>query len=1002
MSKEVKADFLAIQGLLKSKSKPVIEHTTLSRDRYNGCRSTSTGISSSNQDLFFQAKLERDSFNKSATLSFREQNLKRKPVKLEKMQNSQNNHSSPSPDFTAHSFLLQPKTVDPGDLYKINMRKSSIDQLIDLNPADEIIAKEEAKSEFLKNCQKFDKIKKLLSNQDLRYFEDFIAGLEASGKIFCECEWLNGKGRVEAVNTVSHLVALVLKAVSDLIEKKNKDKTMIETLKSENEVLASENNRMKDLQNKLEYTSSKLQKLESSRHEFSNSIGQTQRLAEIEKEKLVEKNSILEKYIGELKDVTKIDSLNSELEKYKENYQKMIKEYQAFKRDKESKLYRMQLEIGELRSSLQKNSSSIETYDTQKKVLEERAYVVELKNRSLMEKLSEYRERVAMLYEDCLRFVVYRDLYTKLEEQFNTMRLKYNQLELNIIAGNVTLATDGVIWVSLEDPLFDPVRGFLAKGVDPKVFEPPAPRKDKRTNTEVPVYAHTRHARTVTYSETQLDPSFVNLSKLKLQKPGYASLFEIGDKAASFELPFTNWLEITMRGIYDSKYNEHIFCSFESGRTPSKFPEFVYCWIGRFTIDPGARQVRELEWWKRESSDKLRLELLLALKHEKAKKVWEIHTFVEFLNEDLMLDELAFFLHCRFLLFKGPQLMITSGRFSALHFVALDHVFEIIDRVMEKISPKDRSELKSQLQSKARNKNGSLTLDAGLALRIMLEYYIREKKCKYLVIKGLFNLAPKKPDGGLAFQTFRIICLNLDPEASESLIVKMYRDLWAFGNGQINHDNFFVYANENGFFFHSLRLKGNEDPLPLTPYNEIDEKASDYAKRMRETFNTYAHLKQPTALIREALRSLGVIDLLDNFVKLEELVKNKYQEPLENYRGMNLLDTYKHLWNLAIQLQIIFEQVYSFSPAMQGSEEIKDLEIISLPRACEGFIEKLHKITLQKLTTIVAIRKIQRNWKDKARKSLSIAATVFKGIALLKRGLKHHKNQSSTHSQNST
>lgn len=258
------------------------------------------------------------------------------------------------------------------------------------------------------------------------------------------------------------------------------------------------------------------------------------------------------------------------------------------------------------------------------------------------------------------------------------------------------------------------------------------------------------------------------------------------------------------------------------------------------------------------------------------------------------------------------------------------------------------------------------------------------------MVKGLFYLAPRKPDGTLTYQTFRIICLNLDPEANESMILRLYRDVWAFGNGQMTHDNFFIFGNESGFFYHSLRLKGNDKPLPLNSYNEIDERASENSKYMRQTFNTYIHLKQPIALIREAFRSLGVIDLLDNFIRLEELIRQKYQEPLENYKGLNYLDTYKHMWNLGIQLQIVFEEIYCHNPATSVTDAIKDLEIISLPRACEGFIERLHKISLQKLTTIVAIRRIQRNWKDRAKKNLNVATTVFKGIAIMKRAIKNH------------
>ena len=54
-------------------------------------------------------------------------------------------------------------------------------------------------------------------------------------------------------------------------------------------------------------------------------------------------------------------------------------------------------------------------------------------------------------------------------------------------------------------------------------------------------------------------------------------------------------------------------------------------------------------------------DLLVFVHNLKAKKLWEVVLFTEFLEEKAGLDELFFFLHCRFLLLKGPQLALYSA-----------------------------------------------------------------------------------------------------------------------------------------------------------------------------------------------------------------------------------------------------------------------------------------------------------------------------------------------------
>ena len=171
---------------------------------------------------------------------------------------------------------------------------------------------------------------------------------------------------------------------------------------------------------------------------------------------------------------------------------------------------------------------------------------------------------------------------------------------------------------------------------------------------------------------------------------------------------------------------------------------------------------------------------MLGLQQANVKKLWELYTFKEFLNEDLMLDELAFYLHCRHLLFKGPQLSLTYGKYSSLHYVDREHVNQLIDCLMPKLSSKEKFELKSQLSSPSKMQPDSTGIDSGFvryiqALRLLLEYYAREKKSKFLGLVKVFESCPKDSLGKITFTSFRTICYSLNQNIQETFIIKMYR-----------------------------------------------------------------------------------------------------------------------------------------------------------------------------------------------------------------------------------
>jgi len=59
--------------------------------------------------------------------------------------------------------------------------------------------------------------------------------------------------------------------------------------------------------------------------------------------------------------------------------------------------------------------------------------------------------------------------------------------------------------------------------------------------------------------------------------------------------------------------------------------------------------------------------------------MWEYHTFLEFLNEKMALDDLVYFLHCRNLLYKGPQTNHPNAFNSRVHYVSVRQANGLVD-----------------------------------------------------------------------------------------------------------------------------------------------------------------------------------------------------------------------------------------------------------------------------------------------------------------------------------
>lgn len=402
----------------------------------------------------------------------------------------------------------------------------------------------------------------------------------------------------------------------------------------------------------------------------------------LEKLKMMAKLALLEEHCNQLKSSAKSDEVFKDLERYKKLYEDALAKIEKVKHSKKNMKYRFQLEIGDIKNKALEDSEFKRLYSSKMNECLDKIEYLERENTRLSTGERRWSERLSMLTEDFSRYINFRELYKQNAESLKSFKQKYNQLELELIAGNISRKSESITWVSLQDPIFEKVRIGA------------------------------------TFPDSTYLITFQNTSEFHLNSPNFTAFLNITDEQFGFEQQFPNWLEVNIRGIYDSKYYEHLSCSMETGKTPSRFPDFVYTWIGKFCIDEKNRNVSELEWWKRDSLDTLRMKLLCALKLANARKVWELFTFQEFLNEELMLDELAFYLHCRNLLFKGPQLSHTHGKFSNFHYIEREYLNEIVDSIMYKLTGKERLDLKNQLYGRSKPMGKGTGIESGFVIYI--------------------------------------------------------------------------------------------------------------------------------------------------------------------------------------------------------------------------------------------------------------------------------------------
>lgn len=480
------------------------------------------------------------------------------------------------------------------------------------------------------------------------------------------------------------------------------------------------------------------------------------------------------------------------------------------------------------------------------------------------------------------------------------------------------------------------------------------------------------------------------MADFQYSRPTFEEMLGVeGLTQAKYSPPFKHWVNLMIRGIYDSKFYEHSLCNSAINSFPSRFTDFVYSWISKFGIDETNRNVIELEWWKKDKANEIRFMFFLGLNTPKARNSWEISTFKSFLQEEMMLDELGFFLHCRYLILKSPQLATTIGKYSNVQMVNLDKVLEVQGLIMKKASIDDSAKLFMILKEKASKNKIVPTIDLAVALRILLEFYISEKKHKAALIRQLFEASPKGPNGKIEYFSFRSLCKSLNLDMAEYEITKFYRDCWSKSNGFISFEVFFLVANESCVLYNMLRLRGDisySDLISLSgPHKSISNR---HMQKMQKVLEEFKKTEKDLIVLKSGLDSMGIENISEKFSKFSHLLLSPSTCAIEDYWVWSLEDIQNRFWGLIISAQYAFLECNSQDIKLLAYKFRKDqCDILNLstPHKATGyFLDILHSMNLTNISKTIAARKIQQSWKIKAGKNISLIATVMKSVKKFK------------------
>ena len=493
-----------------------------------------------------------------------------------------------------------------------------------------------------------------------------------------------------------------------------------------------------------------------------------------------------------------------------------------------------------------------------------------------------------------------------------------------------------------------------------------------RMLTDYLIKPSTKHQSEILRSKA-LDPQFQHHSfeirDFSLKKANFDCFFEDleiyinrGTKA-EFNLEFM----ATIRAIFDSKYNEFLLNP-DEWRMFSRFPDFVHSWLGKFRVDKVTGQVRTINLNDPEV-EHIRRAFRENLNNKKTYKLWDAITFREFLSETLAQDELVFYLHIRFLLFRGPQLRSQGATFEFIQYINYSKVEALINHVLKGMfEPEHIRVIKEKLKDKVRTKNNRLLIDAAFVLRVLLESYRKIKHMKFDFIRKLIEAQPNISSiseiFSISYRSFISVLQVVCPSCTELEAAELYRYAWRIGREKIDAISVLTALNESGFLIKDLQLRAWIHLPNLDSSKKIDTSTVE-GTTCKFICDIYSNLQPTVEAINHFTRSLGVEPVLAQVFEIERFIQNQFQFDEGTMNGKSLVSLILHFHSISLRVNHL--ETY-FRSTMDKSNDLSFIEnqfVLMEKHSLKQLVDFKKEDTLKEIERAGKARKLQNFFKKK-------------------------------------
>ncbi|EAS06721.2 hypothetical protein TTHERM_00688610 (macronuclear) [Tetrahymena thermophila SB210] len=719
----------------------------------------------------------------------------------------------------------------------------------------------------------------------------------------------------------------------------------------------------------------------------------------------------LVKKIQEMESTIDIEALKKEIDSLKRLIEDQTQHFKEQTTLKDKQISVAQITAGSLKITNQKLEKEIAILRDafQKHTIQINTLCAE--NEQLTEENNQFRERLYMLQEDIygknLRAQETKELLKKFQNAYKKLQEKVDRItlekSLNIDPPDNPDFEEEVRFfetvraVYKNNPLFtkrikNEYAGLNIIEVDKKV----------KQNDEKPRVFQNQVSININSNEPNFNINhyrFYKFSFFTFCQHRYESIIKNNTQIYKFR-KVTNLFMGQLRGILDSKWNEAV--SIENYQSFSDFCDFTYSWLTTFCVDKLSRKIVLNQEYN--EMDQTLKEVYIAnfyvdLYNPILNKLWEVITFREFLSSNTSNDEIYFYLHCRNLIFKGPQLDYMESTFQPIHFIKFSHAKTIVEMVMCRYDQANIEFMIGTLFRKSTKKKGQYLIDSSLVLRLLLEYYRAERVQRFRLIKELFFSQQGYEINGQFAINFDSFCkiFNDNYKGTTNLEkAQLYRDCMTIGNGIVTSDIFYVVATERNFFMKNLRLKMLSE-LPEFDKNTLKfEPDFDFRSKMITKFFEDCKIKLKGCLkyLKDYSMNQG---LEQNYMKVNELIG--YVADLKNFnldsttiQGKNLPLYFSQLISKSIQVAEI--QMYqTFQTGVNvGESEMMELLLNRFDNTMNfvtDYLEtKRSRLEIKKLTKL---KKFQVWIKKKISKWYGVLNVLL--LAKLQEALKQERQQ---------